>query len=75
MDEVLEVVELVADSGFEGIVAWLFRVVGIVAILVGLGLWLVTDMGLLVLPATLIAVDILLIALPEVLLTVVELGG
>jgi hypothetical protein len=73
MDEVLDVVDVVADSGFEGIVTWLLRLVGLVAILAGLGLWLFTEMGLLVLPAVLILVGLVLLVAPSVLLLAAEL--
>ena len=72
MDEVLEVVDVVADSGFEGIVTWLLRLVGIVAILAGLGLWLFTEMGLLILPALLIFGGLVLVVAPSILLLAAE---
>ena len=72
MDEVLEVVDVLADSGFEGIVTWLLRLVGLVAILAGLGLWLFTEMGLLVIPALLVVVGLVLVVAPSVLLLVAE---
>jgi hypothetical protein len=72
MDEVLDVVDVVADSGFEGIVAWALRVVGLVAILAGLGLWLFTEMGLLVIPALLVVVGLVLVVAPSVLLLAAE---
>lgn len=72
MEEVLEVVDLVADSGFEGIVTWILRLVGLVATLAGLGLWLLTEMGLLFLPALLIAGGLVLVVVPSVLLLAAE---
>jgi hypothetical protein len=72
MDELLEVADVVADSGFEGVVTWLFRIVGLVAILAGLGLWLFTEMGLLWLPALLIVVGLVLAAAPSILLLLAE---
>jgi hypothetical protein len=72
MDELLEVTDVVADSGFEGVVTWLFRIVGLVAILAGLGLWLFTEMGLLWLPALLIVVGLVLAAAPSILLLLAE---
>ena len=72
MDEVLEVVDVLADSGFEGIVTWLLRLVGLVAILAGLGLWLFTEMGLLVIPALLVVVGLVLVVAPSVLLLAAE---
>jgi magnesium-transporting ATPase (P-type) len=75
MDEVLELVDVLADLGLEGVFTWLLRVVGIVAILAGLGLWLLTESGLLVMPAVLIVVGLISVAVPEILLVVVELAG
>jgi len=72
MDEVLEVVDVVADSGFEGIVSWLLRLVGLVLLLAGLGMWLVTEMGLLVLPALCILAGLVLLVAPSVLLLAAE---
>jgi len=72
MDEVLEVVDVVADLGFEGIVTWVLRLVGLVAILAGLGLWLLTDMGLLVIPAALMLGGLVLLVAPSLLLLVAE---
>jgi len=48
MDDVLDFVDIVADSELEGAFVWLLRLVGLLAVLAGLGLWLLTDMGLLV---------------------------
>jgi hypothetical protein len=73
MDEALEVVEVVADSELEGAFVWVLRILGILAVLAGLGLWLLTDMGLLVLPVLLIVVGIVLLVAPQVLLFVAEL--
>ena len=73
MDEVLDVVDVVADSGFEGIVTWLLRLVGLVAVLAGLGLWLFTEVGLFVVPAVLILVGLVLLVAPSVLLLAAEL--
>ncbi|MFB6107417.1 MAG: hypothetical protein ABEJ82_01090 [Haloplanus sp.] len=75
MDEALELVDAVADSEFEGLVTWLVRLLGLVVLLVGLGLWLLTDAGLLVVPALLILVGVVLLAAPTVLLFLAELGG
>jgi len=72
MDEVLEVVDVVADSGFEGIVTWLLRLVGLVLLLAGLGMWLFTEMGLLVLPAMLVLAGLVLLVAPSVLLLAAE---
>lgn len=75
MDELLEVADVVADSGLEGVVTWIFRLLGLIALLAGLGLWLFTEMGLLWLPAALIVVGILLLAIPGILLELSEVAG
>ncbi|MFC7075752.1 hypothetical protein [Haloarcula halophila] len=72
MDEALEVVDIVADSGFEGIVTWVLRLVGLVVLIAGLGMWLFTDAGLLVVPALLILGGLVLLAAPSVLLLLAE---
>jgi hypothetical protein len=74
MDDALEVVDVLADAGLEGAIAWLVRLVGLVVLLAGLGLWLVTDAGLLVLPAVLIVVGLAVLVAPQVLLAVAELA-
>ncbi len=74
MDEALEVVDLLADSGLEGVVTWFLRLVGLVVVLAGVGLWLFTEMGLLILPAALIVVGLVLLVAPSVLLALAELA-
>jgi hypothetical protein len=74
MDDALEVVDVVADLGFEGALTWLFRAVGLLVLLAGLGLWLFTDAGLLVLPAVLLVVGLVLLVVPSVLLALAELA-
>jgi hypothetical protein len=74
MDDALEVVDVLADSGLEGAITWLFRLVGLVAVLAGLGLWLLTEMGLLFVPAALIAIGLVLLVAPSVLLVLAELA-
>ncbi|WP_321111738.1 hypothetical protein [Halorussus salinisoli] len=51
---------------------WLFRLVGSVAVLAGVGLWLFTETGLVV-PAVLILVGLALLVAPSVLLALPEL--
>jgi hypothetical protein len=75
MDEVLEVADIAADAGFEELFAWLFRLVGVLLALAGLGLWLFTDLGLLWLPAVLLVAGLILLLVPHVLLAVLELAG
>jgi hypothetical protein len=73
MDEALDAVELLTEFGLEGIVAWILRLVGLVALVAGLGLWLFTEMGLLFIPAVLIVVGVVLLIAPSVLLFLTEL--
>jgi len=73
MDEVLEVVDVAADFGFGGVIVALLTVLGIVAVIAGVGLWLLTDAGLLVLPALLIVGGGVLTVAPGVVLVVAEL--
>ncbi|AXG06990.1 hypothetical protein DU500_11445 [Haloplanus rubicundus] len=74
MDEALEVVDVLADSGLEGAITWLLRLLGLVAVLAGLGLWLLTDVGLLFLPAALIVLGLVLLVVPSILLAFAELA-
>jgi hypothetical protein len=74
MDEILDVADVVVGSGFEGIVTWIVRLVGLVAVLAGVGLWLFTEMGLLWVPAVLIAVGLVLVVAPTVMLLAAELA-
>jgi hypothetical protein len=73
MDEALEVVELVADSGLEDAFAWILRILGVLCLLGGVGLWVLTEMGLLWVPALSMAVGLVLLVAPQVLLFLAEL--
>lgn len=73
MDDVLEVVDLAADAGLGGVLAWLLRLLGLLLVLAGLGLWLFADAGLLV-PAALVVVGVVLLVAPSVLLALAELA-
>jgi hypothetical protein len=73
MDEVLEIVDVAADLGLEGIIEGLLMLVGVVSLLAGLGLWLLTDAGLLVVPAALMALGVVLLVVPGILLAFAEL--
>ncbi|ELY88465.1 hypothetical protein [Natrinema altunense] len=74
MDEVLELADVVADSELEGLFVWLLRLVGLLAILGGLALWLLTDISLVV-PLALLVGGVALLVVPGVLLAVAELFG
>lgn len=74
MDEALEAVEVAQEFGLEGVFAWVLRVIGLLALLVGAYLWLGTEMGLLVVPAVLLVVGIALLVAPSVLLALTELA-
>jgi hypothetical protein len=71
MDEVLEVVDLAADLGLEDAFAWILRVVGLVVLLAGVGVWLFTDVTVLV-PLVLVVVGFVLLVAPSVLLLLAE---
>ncbi|WP_436932785.1 hypothetical protein [Halosimplex halobium] len=73
MDEVLEVAEVAADFGLEGVFRLILGLVGFLLLVGGLGLWLFTDMGLLVLPAVLMVVGVLLMVAPVVLFVIGDL--
>ena len=75
MDEIIEVVDIAADFGFRGVFVALLTVLGIIAVIAGFGLWLLTDAGLLVLPALLIVGGGVLTVAPGVVLVVAELVG
>jgi hypothetical protein len=75
MDEILDVVDVVADLGLEGVASAIVRLVGLLALLAGVGLWLLTDAGLLVVPAILIVAGLVLLVAPSVLLALAELAG
>lgn len=74
MDEILDVADVVADSELEGAFTWLLRVLGVLAILAGIGNWVLTDVSLFV-PVVLILVGIVLVAIPSILLEVAEVAG
>ncbi|GAA0306951.1 fatty acid desaturase [Halarchaeum rubridurum] len=74
MDEILDVLDLLADSGLEGAIIWVFRILGLLAILAGIGVWLFTNITLVV-PVVLIIVGLVLIVVPGVLLQIAELAG
>lgn len=72
MDEALEVLDLVADSGLDGVVTWLLRLLGLLAVLAGVSLWLFAEVGLLV-PALLVGSGLVLLVAPSILLALAEL--
>ena len=71
MDEVLEVVDVAADLGLEGAVTWLLRVVGLLLILGGIGVFLLTEITWLV-PVGMVVVGLVLLVAPTVLLFLAE---
>jgi Na+-translocating ferredoxin:NAD+ oxidoreductase RnfD subunit len=71
MDETLEVVDLAADLGLEGAVTWLLRVVGLLLILGGIGVFLLTEITWLV-PVGMVVVGLVLLVAPTVLLFLAE---
>jgi hypothetical protein len=72
MDEILEVAEVAADFGLEGVMAWIVRLIGLLALLAGAGMWLVADMSLLVLPAALMVVGLVLLVAPSIVFLFLE---
>ncbi|WP_246984248.1 hypothetical protein [Halorientalis marina] len=74
MDEALEAVEVAQELGLEGVFAWLLRVIGLVALLVGAYLWLGAGLELLVVPAVLMVLGVVLLIAPSVLLALAELA-
>jgi Na+-translocating ferredoxin:NAD+ oxidoreductase RnfD subunit len=71
MDEALEVVDLAADLGLEGVVSWLLRVVGLLLVLGGIGVFLLTEITWLV-PVAMVVVGLVLLVAPSVLLFLAE---
>ena len=65
MDEALEAAEVVADSELEGAVVWLLRILGVLLILGGIGVFLFIDVTLL-LPIVMIVVGLLLVTIPGI---------
>ncbi|RRJ31418.1 hypothetical protein [Halocatena pleomorpha] len=75
MDDILELTDVVAESEIEGAIVWLLRLIGLLALLSGFGLWLLTDMGLLVVPLALIIGGLILLIVPGLLLSLAEVAG
>ncbi len=71
MDELLDILDLFSDLGLDGVVVWLFRLLGFVATLAGVALWLFADVGLLI-PAVLIIIGIILLVVPGLLFELLE---
>mgnify|MGYP006914305276 CR=1 FL=1 len=74
MDELIEVADVLVDGGLDGVVTTLVRLVGLVALLAGAGVWLLTDAGLFVVPAALLLAGVVLLAVPGVLVGLLELA-
>jgi len=74
MDEALEAIEVAEQFGLDGIISWVLRAVGLLLVLAGLGMWLLTDAGLLVLPAGLLVVGVVLLVATKLLFAVAELA-
>lgn len=73
MDDLLDAIDLLADRGLADAFVWLLRLVGVVAILVGVWLWLGTEVGPLV-PAIAVVVGLALLVAPSLLLALAELA-
>jgi hypothetical protein len=72
MDEALEVVDLAADLGLEGALTWLLRVVGLLFVLGGVGVFFLLPEVTLLVPVGLIVVGLVLLVAPSVLLFLAE---
>ena len=72
MDEIIEVAEVAADFGLEGVMAWIVRIIGLLVLVAGAGMWLVADMSLLVLPAALMVVGLVVLVAPSIFLLFLE---
>lgn len=73
MDELLDVVDFLADAGFEGFLTWLLRIIGVIAIVAGIAVWLVTDLSVII-PAALIVGGLLLLVIPGILIALTEMA-
>ena len=73
MDEALEVLDLATDLGLGDAFAWILRVFGLLFVLAGVGVWLFTDLTVLV-PLGLVVLGLVLLVAPSVLLFFVELA-
>jgi len=74
MDELLDVMDLAADAGLEGAITWLFRLLGLLAVLAGIVLFAFTDVTILV-PVVLVVVGLFLHIVPGTLVQVAEVAG
>jgi len=72
MDEALEVVDVAADLGLEGALTWLLRVVGVLLVLAGIGVFFLAPEVTLLVPVGLIVVGFVLLVAPSVLLLLAE---
>lgn len=74
MDELLDVADVLVDLGGLDAAVWAARLLGVLALLAGAALWLLSGQ-LLVLPAVLLLAGGLLLVVPQLVLAVVELLG
>jgi hypothetical protein len=66
-------VNVIQDLGLDGVFTWVFRLAGLIAILVGIGLWLFTAAKISSTPTLLVVDGLFLMALPEVVLGLIDL--
>jgi hypothetical protein len=71
MDELVDVFDVAADLGLDGALEWLLRLVGVLLVLAGIAVWVLTDLTVLV-PAALVVVGVLLFVLPGILVDVAD---
>ncbi|WP_135536021.1 hypothetical protein [Halostella pelagica] len=74
MDELLDVLDLLGEFGLEGVMTWVLRIIGVLAILGGVSVWLFTDLSLII-PVILIVGGLLLVAIPGLLFEFIEIAG
>ncbi|MFT4957782.1 MAG: hypothetical protein ACI9EZ_001100 [Halobacteriales archaeon] len=66
-------VDAIRDLGLDGVFTWFFRLVGILSILAGIGFWLFTSAKISSTPTLLLVDGLFLMALPEVVLGLIDL--
>ncbi|WP_323192159.1 hypothetical protein [Halostella sp. PRR32] len=74
MDELLDVLDLLGEFGLEGVMTLVLRIIGVLAILGGVSVWLFTDLSLFI-PVILIVGGLLLVTIPGLLFEFIELAG
>ncbi|AWB26380.1 hypothetical protein [Halococcoides cellulosivorans] len=74
MDELRDAIESFGELGLDGVFRWVLRVIGLVAIVGGIGLVVVTELGPM-LPTALVLGGLIALVFPDPLLTLAEVAG